>query len=115
MTTGSYEALFQGTQSFILMKPHRAIEAWAARFSPEASTHQGRERIDPRGLSRKMAAAYINVGTKLFDALVKTGQMPEPKSIGRKRLWDRVELDAAFDVLGSRTLAQPSSWDVVLR
>jgi predicted DNA-binding transcriptional regulator AlpA len=59
----------------------------------------GRADNEPRGLSRAQAAAYIGVGTTLFDAMVRDGRMPGPFKIGARVIWDRRKLDAAFDTL----------------
>ncbi|WP_441232664.1 helix-turn-helix transcriptional regulator [Bradyrhizobium sp. 1200_D9_N1_1] len=53
----------------------------------------------PRGLSRDEAARYIGVGTTKFDELVASGQMPRPKRVGARVIWDRLRLDAAFSDL----------------
>src|SRR5581483_2672696 len=52
--------------------------------------------LPPRGLSREQAAAYVGVGTSLFDEMVRDGRMPAPKEINSRRVWDRLQLDAAF-------------------
>lgn len=59
------------------------------------------ERIDPvayppRGLSREEAARYVGVGATFFDELVRRGKMPRPARIGRRTIWDRLKIDAAF-------------------
>lgn len=53
----------------------------------------------PRGLSREEAARYIGVGATLFDEMVEDGRMPKPKRIGKRVVWDRLKLDAAFSDL----------------
>lgn len=53
----------------------------------------------PRGLSRVEAAAYIGLGVTFFDEKVAEGVFPKPLEIGRRKLWDRRDLDAAFDIL----------------
>lgn len=50
----------------------------------------------PRGLSREEAARYVGVGATTFDQLVEAGKMPRPARIGRRAIWDRLKLDAAF-------------------
>ena len=55
--------------------------------------------IDPRGLNREVAASYIGIGTTLFDTLVSEGRMPKPKLINSRKVWDRQELDIAFNKL----------------
>ena len=53
----------------------------------------------PRGLRRGLAAEYIGVSLSLFDNLVLEGQMPKPKRIHGRTIWDRVAVDRAFDLL----------------
>lgn len=53
----------------------------------------------PRGLSRVEAARYVGVSPSTFDKLVNSGEMPQPKRVGGRRIYDRVALDAAFDLL----------------
>lgn len=57
--------------------------------------------LPPRGLNRVQSAAYIGVSPNFFDALRKAGQMPRPKTVGSRLVWDRVELDEAFSALPS--------------
>ena len=52
--------------------------------------------LAPRGLSRVEASRYIGIGTTKFDELVGAGRMPRPRVIGARKVWDRIELDAAF-------------------
>ncbi|MBB4001626.1 helix-turn-helix transcriptional regulator [Aurantimonas endophytica] len=70
--------------------------------------------IVPRGLSRSQAAAYVGIGTTLFDRLVTAGKMPHPREIGGRRIWDRHEVDMAFDDLPRLGEAEPAQnpWDV---
>jgi len=53
----------------------------------------------PRGLCREDAALYIGVGTTTFDRLVDEGKMPRPIRVGKRVLWDRLKLEAAFSDL----------------
>ena len=55
--------------------------------------------LPPRGLSRLQAAAYVGVGVVHFDRLVATGQMPRAVHMGERVVWDRQQLDAAFDAM----------------
>lgn len=50
----------------------------------------------PRGLSRDEAARYVGVGTTTFDGLVQDGRMPKPLRLGKRVIWDRLKIDAAF-------------------
>lgn len=62
--------------------------------------------IEPRGLSLLQSAHYVGIGPLLFVALMRIGKMPEPKLIGLRKVWDRHELDAAFEAL-PKELAVP--------
>jgi excisionase family DNA binding protein len=50
----------------------------------------------PRGLSREEAARYVGFGTTTFNRLVEEGRMPRPMRVGKRVIWDRLKLDAAF-------------------
>ena len=52
-----------------------------------------------RGLSEPEAGLYIGISASKFRELVGTGIMPRPRLIGRRRVWDIDELDAAFKAL----------------
>jgi len=69
----------------------------------------------PRGLSRTAAAYYLGVGTSKFDEMVKDGRMPAPKMIDSRLIWDRWEIDLAFEELpyrGDERSVNP--WDELL-
>jgi predicted DNA-binding transcriptional regulator AlpA len=57
-----------------------------------------------RGKNREEAAFYIGVGTTIFDKMVATGQMPQPKMVGTRTIWDHYELDQFFDRLPQRAV-----------
>lgn len=48
------------------------------------------------GLSRPEAAEYVGISPSTFDAMVADGRMPNPKAIGARRVWSRVEIERAF-------------------
>lgn len=63
-------------------------------------------------LNRAEAAAFVGVGTTLFDRLVQKGLMPRPKLIEGRRVWDVRELLRAFDALPSGNDDDDSNpWD----
>jgi predicted DNA-binding transcriptional regulator AlpA len=66
-------------------------------------------RVTPRGLSRAEAADYIGISASTFDKLVIDGRMPKPKRINSRTVWDRYELDGAFEALSGSADANP--WD----
>ena len=55
--------------------------------------------LPPRGLNRGEAAAYVGISATLFDQMVGDGRMPKPKRINSRTVWDRHQLDRAFDAL----------------
>ncbi|MBB5534152.1 hypothetical protein [Rhizobium giardinii] len=55
----------------------------------------------PRGLSRYEAARYVGVAPKVFDEMVVDGTMPRCKRLRAQAIWDRVQLDIAFNALDS--------------
>ena len=70
--------------------------------------------IEPRGLSRSEAAAYVGVSATLFGELVESGVFPAPKRIRSRCVWDRRSLDRAFDdlpeVLNPSQDGKPDPW-----
>lgn len=69
--------------------------------------------LPPRGLSREQAAAYLGIGTTLFDALVKEGTLPGPKHLRGRTVWDRHALDAAFEAIPSEDATPDDPWSNV--
>lgn len=65
----------------------------------------------PRGLSRAEAALYIGVSPGTFDRLVSDGIMPKPRRVRTRVLWDRVEVDIAFDAFGEPSDTGKNDWD----
>ncbi len=65
--------------------------------------------LPPRGLCRAAAASYVGVSPAKFDQLVSDGRMPAPRLIDRHKVWDKRELDAAFDALPGAE--KPNPWD----
>ena len=65
--------------------------------------------MNARGLSRPTAAEYVGCSPRKFDQMIQDGLMPAPRLIGTKKIWDRVELDEAFEEL-PRELEQ-GKWD----
>lgn len=64
-----------------------------------------------RGLSRVEAAGYVGISPTTFDKMVATGEMPSPKRIGTRTIWDVRALDLAFDALPAEdSAADNSSW-----
>ena len=56
-------------------------------------------RLQPRGLSRVEAAAYVGVSPTFFDIMVREGQMPRPARYRRRLLWDRRQIDRSLDAI----------------
>jgi excisionase family DNA binding protein len=64
--------------------------------------------LPPRGLSRVQAAEYIGVSASTFDKMVTDGEMPAPKRIRGRVIWDLKGLDRAFDALSD---GEGNPWD----
>ena len=56
-----------------------------------------RQVIEPRGLTREQAAAYVGVSPSQFMELVVSRKMPAPKRLGAQLRWDRFEIDRVLD------------------
>lgn len=52
-----------------------------------------------RGFDENEAAVYLSLSPTTFRGLVKNGDMPRPRIIGARRIWDIDELDLAFKAL----------------
>ncbi|MGE0829332.1 MAG: helix-turn-helix transcriptional regulator [Hyphomonadaceae bacterium] len=65
----------------------------------------------PRGLNREQAAAYVGVSATTLDKLIEAGKMPRPVKIGGRRVFDRTELDSAFDALHRDGEDDRNDWD----
>ncbi|HRM74216.1 MAG TPA: hypothetical protein PLI13_05855 [Paracoccus sp. (in: a-proteobacteria)] len=65
-----------------------------------------------RGLSRVEAAGYIGISPTTFDKLVLAGEMPGPKRVGFRKIWDVRALDLAFEALpGEDSAPETNDWD----
>lgn len=81
----------------------------------EHSRFRRRLPLDPRGLSREVAAGYVGVSPSLFTMMVEDGRMPRPRIANARRIWDRHELDAAIDALPhDGETPGTNEWDSVL-
>ena len=65
--------------------------------------------MNPQGLSRSCAAEYVDCSPRKFDQMILDGLMPAPRLIGTKKIWDRVELDEAFEELPREV--EGDEWD----
>jgi hypothetical protein len=54
-------------------------------------------KLEPRGLRRAAAAAYLGISPSHFDTQRKAGNIPAPKLLFGVELYDRHALDALFD------------------
>nr|WP_247969098.1 hypothetical protein [Bradyrhizobium sp. 195] len=68
--------------------------------------------LPPRGLSRVQAAEWVGVSPSTFDKMVADRQMPRPKRIGGRVIWDLKQLDCAFTALDDDG---ENEWDRDLR
>ena len=70
----------------------------------------------PRGLRAEAGAEYLGMGRSKFLQLVDEGRLPKAKKIDGMSIWDRFELDAAFESLAAAQPdgGRPNSFDQVL-
>jgi len=68
--------------------------------------------LPPIGLSREVAAAFIDVSPSKFDEMVKDKRMPKPKQIDSRRVWSRVAVEKAFAALPGDDSDQDDEWAV---
>ncbi|WP_024899492.1 hypothetical protein [Brucella rhizosphaerae] len=52
--------------------------------------------LPPFGVGRLKAAALFDISPSLFDRLVEVGQLPQPRLLGGRLVWDVVELGEAW-------------------
>ena len=57
-------------------------------------------RTPIRGFSCSEAARYVGISISKFEQLVRDGRMPKPIKIDRRCVWDKYQLDLAFNLLG---------------
>jgi predicted DNA-binding transcriptional regulator AlpA len=62
-----------------------------------------------RGMNRRESAQYIGVSSSKFDMMVKDGRMPKPITIDGRKVWDKIEIDEAFEALKADPSENP--WD----
>ncbi len=75
---------------------------------------QQRVVVEPRrALNREEAAAYVGIGTTMFDELVREGSLPRPVWIRSRKVWDIRALDLAFDKLTGQDAVSANSWSDV--
>lgn len=64
-----------------------------------------------RGLSRREAAEYIGISESKFADLVRQGRMPAPRKIDRRLIYDRYQIDEAFDNLPTESERILIEWE----
>ena len=67
------------------------------------------------GMNRTQAADYIGVSASKFDEMVKDGQMPPPKRIDTRCVWDSRHLTLAFEKLPGGADDDRNEWDEALQ
>jgi len=68
--------------------------------------------LAPIGLSREVAAAFIDVSPSKFDQMVADGRMPKPKRVDGRRIWDRTKIERAFAALPGDEDFEEDEWAV---
>ena len=66
----------------------------------------------PRGMQRQQAADYLGISASWLDQLVSKSLLPQPRQLNKRLIWDREELDRAFEELPHRGDDAPGNeWD----
>lgn len=68
----------------------------------------------PRALRADAAAAYLGMGKTKFLALVDNGRLPRAIAVDGIRVWDRLDLDQAFEEFKARAAEPRNSFDAIL-
>lgn len=93
-------------------KPRPTARSQADPMQTEARPSSPIAPPSRRGLSRVEAAGYIGLSPSTFDKLVIAGEMPGPKRVGARKIWDVRALDLAFDALpGEDAAHETNDWD----
>lgn len=71
-------------------------------------------KVEPLGLRRPDAAAYLGISPSTFDEWVESRLMPRPRRVGGVVVWDREELADAFRAIPREgEIPQDAIWDNV--
>lgn len=70
--------------------------------------------IQPRGLRRADAAAYLGISPSHFDKQRAAGAIPAPRNILGVVLWDRYDLDKIFDGVTAVAANDNNPWDALI-
>lgn len=65
----------------------------------------------PRGMRCERAAAYLDISESSFLRLVTEGDLPPGVPVKGMTVWDRYELDAAFENFKAKRKADRNSFD----
>ena len=68
----------------------------------------------PRGMRANNAAVYLGISESSFFRLVETGKLPKGFPVKGMVLWDRYDLDAAFENLKDERDHPPNSMAAAL-
>jgi len=74
----------------------------------EARKLQDNFAYPPRAMRADRGAAYLDVSKSKFLDLVEHGKLPKPRQIDGIVVWDRLELDAAFEQFKTREIEERS-------
>ncbi len=105
---GLVDAVISMAEKFAAHCKHRLDSGQVVQFVPN---YVEQRRDQSKGIA---AAAYVGVSATKFDDWVSRHLMPKPKRIDGIVVWDRLELDAAFEGLpDEKQDADDAKWDDV--
>ncbi|WP_315747887.1 MULTISPECIES: hypothetical protein [unclassified Bradyrhizobium] len=114
MTSSARPSRSQGSSVAELRLGHAVLATPQRKKAPD---HRERAYA-PRGLRRAAAADWVGMSPTKFDQLVAEGLMPRGRLVRGCRVWDRYELDIAFENLPDEdetvaVVPAASGWDSV--
>jgi predicted DNA-binding transcriptional regulator AlpA len=101
-------ALVNFSRSLFVISPATTKRRANTTTSPKIVAGASRP-VPFRGMNRTQSADYIGVSASKFDMMVKDGRMPKPIPIDGRKVWDKIELDEAFEALKAEPSENP--WD----
>jgi predicted DNA-binding transcriptional regulator AlpA len=66
-----------------------------------------------RGLNRTKAAYFFGISPTMFDEFVKAGEIPKPIRLKSRVIWDRQDLEEAFEDFKEKQVNNNNPWDIL--
>ena len=83
----------------ILESKPAKLAAVAKRFEIPPPGQKTGPAYPPRAMRAEQSADYLSMSRSMFLKLVDEGKMPKPLKVGTMAMWDRYDIDHAFEDL----------------